>query len=130
MVQMCFKFCNAALTQLIGYDISKTDFGSRSILKNQGSNLFFAPIFRQAGQFDDDTKMTLGSSIATVSSINSGCSPRRVHFESADPEQDDKLNISSESVSKMAKHILPGDYQGVGKLSVPSIPQFEMLRIP
>ena len=47
LTQMSFKFCNVALTQLIGYDISKTDFRKRTIMKNQGQNMFFSPLFRQ-----------------------------------------------------------------------------------
>ena len=34
MTQMEFKFCNAALTKLIGYDVSKADFRKRTSLKN------------------------------------------------------------------------------------------------
>ena len=44
---MQFKFCNVALTQLIGYDISKTDFRKKNIMKNQGQNMFFSPLFRK-----------------------------------------------------------------------------------
>ena len=39
LTQMSFKFCNVALTQLIGYDISKTDDKVTSVYAFQCSKL-------------------------------------------------------------------------------------------
>ena len=57
--------------------------------------------------------------IPTSSSIGSSIgSARRVHFETDNTDQENQLNISSDS--KRTKTAVPGVFQGVGKLVVPS----------